>query len=147
LGNRIAWIQTNRLEVRVRSSLDARYGRTPARRRTARWWAIGVALAVAAVVVAWVAWVGLLGPDASVDARTSGYTVVSDAEIEVEYEVTVAPGMTASCALEALNEKYAVIGWKIVDLPASSDQNRSLTDMVRTSEPAVTGLIYRCWLT
>ena len=54
------------------SALDARYGRTPARRRTARWWAIGVAIAVAAVVVAWVAWVGLLGPDASVDAADRG---------------------------------------------------------------------------
>src|SRR4051794_12803163 len=60
VGNRIAWIKTNRLEARMSSALDARYGRTPARRRTARWWAIGVAIAVAAVVAAWVAWVGLL---------------------------------------------------------------------------------------
>ena len=59
----------------------------------------------------------------------------------------MAPGTTASCALEALNEKYAVIGWKIVELPASSERTRSFTDVVRTSEPAVTGLIYRCWLT
>ncbi len=58
------------------SALDARYGRTPARRRTARWWAIAVAIAVALVVIAWVAWVGLLGPDASVDARTTGYTIL-----------------------------------------------------------------------
>jgi hypothetical protein len=133
--------------VRVSSALDARYGRTPARRRTARWWAIGVALAVAVVVGAWVAWVGLLGPDASVDARTAGYSFVGDAEVEIEYQVTVAPGLTASCALEALNEKYGVIGWKIVDVPAASEPTRAFTDTVRTSEPAVTGLIYRCWLT
>ncbi len=129
------------------SALDARYGRTPTRRRTTRWWAIGVAIAVAAVVSAWVGWVGLLGPAASVDAQTSGYTFLSDAQVEVEYEVTVPPGMTASCALEALNEKYAVIGWKIVELPETKVQTRSFTDVVRTSEPAVTGLIYRCWLT
>ena len=54
------------------SALDARYGRTPARRRTARWWAIAVAIAVALVVIAWVAWVGLLGPDASVGAAHHG---------------------------------------------------------------------------
>ena len=129
------------------STLDARYGRTPARRRTARWWALGVALAVALVVVAWVAWVGLFGPDASVDAQTAGYTILGDTEVEVEYEVTVAAGLSASCALEALNEKYAVIGWKIVDVPPASEHTRSFTDTVRTSEPAVTGLIYRCWLT
>jgi hypothetical protein len=131
----------------VSSTLDARYGRTPTRRRTARWWAISVALAVAAVVGAWVVWVGLLGPDASVDGRTAGYTILSDAAVEVEYEVTVASGLTAACALEALNAKYAVIGWKVVELPASSEPTRSLKDVVRTSEPAVTGLIYRCWLT
>ena len=129
------------------SALDARYGRTPARRRSTRWWAIGVALAVAAVVAAWVGWVGLLGPDASVDARTAGYTILGETDVQVEYEVTVAPGLNASCALEALNEKYAVVGWKIVEVPASTEQNQSLTDVVRTSEPAVTGLIYRCWLT
>ena len=129
------------------SALDARYGRTPARRRAARWWAIGVALAVAAVVVAWVAWVGLLAPTASVDTSTSGFTVVSDSEVEIEYEVSVAPGTPTSCAVEALNDKYAVIGWKVVELPASDSQTRSLTEVIRTSEPAVTGLIYRCWLT
>ncbi len=129
------------------SALDARYGRTPARRRAARWWAIGVALAVATVVVAWVAWVGLLAPTASVDTSTSGFTVVSDSEVEIEYEVSVTPGTPTSCAVEALNDKYAVIGWKVVELPASDSQTRSLTEVIRTSEPAVTGLIYRCWLT
>jgi hypothetical protein len=131
----------------VSSALDARYGRTPGRRRVALGWAIGVALAVAIVVGAWVAWVGLLGPAASVDARTTGYTLLGDSEVEVEYEVTVPPGSAAACAVEALNGKYAVIGWKVVELPATEAQTRSLVERVLTSEPAVTGLIYRCWLT
>ena len=129
------------------SALDARYGRTPTRRRLTRWWAIGVAIVVALVVVLWVAWVGLFAPAATIDSRTAGYTLVSDSEVEVEYEVTVEPGTAVACAVEALNKKYAVIGWKIVDLPPSEQRTRALTDLVRTSEPAVTGLIYRCWLT
>jgi hypothetical protein len=133
--------------VTVSSALDARYGRTPTRRRLTRWWAIGVAIVVALVVVLWVAWVGLFAPAATIDSRTAGYTLVSDSEVEVEYEVTVEPGTAVACAVEALNKKYAVIGWKIVDLPPSEQRTRALTDLVRTSEPAVTGLIYRCWLT
>ena len=129
------------------SALDARYGRTPGRRRAARWWAIAVAAAVAIVVVLWVGWVGLLGPAASVESRTTGYTLVDDATVEVEYEVTLEPGTAAACAVEALNDKYAVIGWKVVDLPASTARTRAFSEEIRTSEPAVTGLIYRCWLT
>ena len=129
------------------SALDARYGRTPGRRRLTRWWAIGVAAAVAVVVVLWVVWVGLFAPAASIDSRTTGYTLVDDAQVEVEYEVSVEPGRSVACAIEALNEKYAVIGWKVIDLPESDERTRPGTERVRTSEPAVTGLIYRCWLT
>jgi hypothetical protein len=131
----------------VSSALDDRYGRTPGRRRVTRWWAIAVAVAVALVVVLWVGWVGLLGPAASVESDTTGFTILSPSEVEVEYQVSTEPGTTAACAVEALSEKYAVIGWKVVELPASSERTRSLTDTIRTSEPAVTGLNYRCWLT
>ena len=129
------------------SALDARYGRTPGRRRAARGWAIGVALAVAVVIGLWVAWAGLFAPTASVESNTTGFTLVSGSEVEVEYEVSAAPGSAVSCAVEALNEKYAVIGWKVIELPESDQQTRPGTERVRTSEPAVTGLIYRCWLT
>jgi hypothetical protein len=39
------------------------------------------------------------------------------------------------------------VGWKVVRLEPSEQRTRHLTEVVRTSEPAVTGLIYRCWLT
>ena len=46
------------------SELDARYGRTPARRTRTRFVAIGAAVGVAVVVVAWVgAVVAVMGPD------------------------------------------------------------------------------------
>jgi hypothetical protein len=131
----------------VSSALDARYGRTPSRRRAARWWAIAVAIAVAVVVALWAGWVGLLGPAASVESDTTGFTILSDSEVEVEYQVSVAPGATAACAVEALSEQYAIIGWKVVEVPASTERTRAFTEIIRTAEPAVTGLIYHCWLT
>ncbi len=105
------------------------------------------AAGVAAVVVAWVVWAGLLGPGASLGSRDLGYSLVGDTAIEVRYEVTVDAGSTVSCALQALNETFAIVGWKVVPIPASDEGTRQFRETLRTSEPAVTGLIYRCWLT
>lgn len=130
------------------SVLDRRYGRTPDRRRRRRAIAIAAAAGVLLVVVAWVVWVGLLGPASGLDSRTLGYSVqAGDAAVEIRYEVTVDAGRTASCALQAMNADFEIVGWKVVDLPAADTGTRRFTEVLRTSEPPVTGLIYRCWLT
>jgi len=129
------------------SAIEARYGRTPQRRRRGRVLAIAAIVAVLAVVTSWVVWVGLLGPDASLGTRDLGYSLVGDDAVEVRYEVTADAGSTVSCALQALNSSFAIVGWKVVALPASEKGTRQFREPLRTSEPAVTGLIYRCWLT
>jgi len=129
------------------AAIGARYGRSPARRRRTRLSAMLAGAGVLAVVVAWVVWVGLLGPSASLGSRDLGYTMVGDDAVEVRYEVTADAGATVSCALQALNDTFAIVGWKVVDLPPSDEGTRRFRETLRTSEPAVTGLIYRCWLT
>jgi hypothetical protein len=129
------------------STLDSRYGRTPGRQRRTRLIAILAGAGVLGVVTAWVLWVGLLGPSASLGSRDLGYQVDGDSAVEVRYEVTMDAGQTASCALEALNSDFGIVGWKVVDIPASEKGTRQFRETLRTSEPAVTGLIYRCWLT
>ena len=129
------------------TAIEARYGRTPSRRRRGRLLAIVAAAGVAVVVVAWVVWVGLFGPDASLGSRDLGYALVGDDAVEVRYEVTADAGKPVSCALQALNASFAIVGWKVVDLPPSDQGTRQFRETLRTSEPAVTGLIYRCWLT
>jgi hypothetical protein len=131
----------------VSTTIEARYGRTPDRRRRTRLLAIVAAAGVLVVVTAWVVWVGLFGPSASLGSRDIGYTLDGSTGVEVRYEVTVDAGRTASCALEALNSDFGIVGWKVVDLPTSDQGTRQFRETLRTSEPAVTGLIYRCWLT
>ncbi len=127
--------------------IETRYGRSPERRRRKRLLGIVAAVGVTAVVLSWVVWVGLLGPNASLGSRDLGYDLVGDDAIEVRYEVTMDAGQTASCALQALNNTFAIVGWKVVTIPASDEGTRQFRETLRTSEPAVTGLIYRCWLT
>jgi hypothetical protein len=128
------------------SAVAERYGRTPTDRRRRVTLAIVAAAGVVAVVVSWVIWVGLFSPAAGLESRDTGYTTNADS-VDVRFEVTTDPGQRVSCALQALNEQFAIVGWKVVDLPPADDRTRAFVENVRTTEPAVTGLIYRCWLT
>ena len=73
--------------------------------------------------------------------------MIGDDAVEVRYEVTADAWAPVSCALQALNDSFAIVGWKVVALPPSEEGTRQFRETLRTSEPAVTGLIYRCWLT
>ena len=128
-------------------AIAERYGRTPANRRRTLTIGIIAGAAVLLVVGAWVVWVGLFGPSSSLESRDLGYVTRADASVDIRFEVTTEPGTAVSCALQALNQQFAIVGWKVVDLPPSGTRSRSFEENVRVTEPAVTGLIYRCWLT
>ncbi len=60
------------------SAVAERYGRTPANTRRRATVAIIAAAGVLVVVVAWVVWVGLFSPTASIDTRDTGYAIRDD---------------------------------------------------------------------
>lgn len=129
------------------TDLDARYGRTRSSRRRTVLLAVVAFAAVAAVVVAWVVWVGLFQPAASLEAKDTGYTLHDDGTVEVRFEVNAPARTPVTCALQALDEQFGIVGWKVVELPESDERSRSFRESVHTSSDAVTGLLYRCWLT
>ncbi|TXK19557.1 DUF4307 domain-containing protein [Homoserinibacter sp. GY 40078] len=128
------------------SELDTRYGRSPARRARTRAVAILAAIGVTVVVIAWVVWVGLLGPGASLETKDVGFETLSDTSVEVRWQLTAPAESDVTCAIKAVSEKHAVIGWKIVEVPASPETTRMLSETLRTSEPSVGGSVFRCWL-
>jgi hypothetical protein len=127
--------------------IQRRYGRTPGRRFRGRLVAWIAGIGVAVVITVWVVWAGLDGTSATIGTQDTAHTVIDSRSVEIEFDVTVPRGATSSCALQALNDTFAVVGWKIIELPASDQPTRSFTEVVRTSELASTGLIYACWLT
>ena len=129
------------------TDLDARYGRTASSSKRTRRIAIGAGILFVLVFGAWLWWGGLLGSPAQFEARDTGHEIVSSSEVSVTWQFTAEPGTSAKCALQALNKQYSIVGWIVVDIPASDDRIRSFTETLRTAEPAATGLIYRCWLT
>ena len=129
------------------TDLDARYGRTRSSAARTRVIVIVSALAFAVVFGAWLLWAGILGAPAQFQAVDTAHELIDDSTVDVTWQFTVEPGTEARCAVQALNSTFAIVGWRIVDVPASSARTRDLTERVLTTEPAVTGLIYRCWLT
>lgn len=129
------------------AALDARYGRSPQAKRNNRLLIIAVAVAFVAVFTAWLVWGGLLEAPAKFEAKDTGYELIDSSTVTVRWQFNVPENTDARCAVQALNSTFAIVGWKVVDVPASDLRNRELTETIRTSEQAVSGLIYRCWLT
>lgn len=124
------------------ADLDARYGRRPARSRRTAVIVSAVALGVAAVV--WLLWAQPWSTNAFWE--TTGYRIIDDRTIAVTWSATLAEGQPAHCAVAAQNPAHAIVGWKIVEIVGTDVPTQLLSEPVRTTEPAVTGLVYRCWL-
>ncbi|TFD88058.1 DUF4307 domain-containing protein [Cryobacterium lactosi] len=131
----------------VSSNLDERYGRTPGSRIRDRRVLWIVAGAFALILTAWVVWAGLDGAGPAIEARDTRHQIIDEDSISVTFEVSLPTDTASSCAVQALNESFTVVGWKVIDLPPSDDYTRSFTEVVKTTELSNTGLIYRCWLT
>ena len=133
----------SRPETQEQAALDARYGRRPARRR---YLAVGVTAGL--LVVAATVWLFWAQPWTQEQFwKSTGYRVVDDRAIEVTWNVTLGDGQTARCALAAQDDLHAIVGWKVVDVVGVPEPTQQLTQTVRTTSLADTGLAYRCWLT
>lgn len=128
-------------------TLDDRYGRSSFGRRGRSWAVWGAAAAFVAVFAAWVVWGGLDGSADSIDVLDTGFTVSDPTSVSVTWQITLNPGTASACVVQAQNAAHGIVGWKIVEIAPSTLRTRKFTETVATTEQAVTGLIYRCWLT
>lgn len=128
-----------------------RYG-APKPQRTAsgpRRWLIWAVLAVAVVATGIFS---LFAGTPEVSSKDVGFRIDGPAMARVDYEVTKDRTATAQCAVQVLNESYAVVGWTVVTIPpagAEADgdgRTTSHSTMVRTESKGVTGGVNACWL-
>lgn len=131
----------------VDAELDARYGRGARRRKRERALLWGGAALFAVILVAWVVWAGLDGSKPTIEAQDTGYTIADEHNVTVTFRLSAPAGTPVSCAVQALNPSFTIVGWKVVDIPAADQYTRAFTESLHTTEEATTGLIYRCWLT
>ena len=130
----------------TQQSLDERYGRTARDDLRTKRILIIAGVLFTLVFGAWVVWGGLSGTNAKLEERELGYRELTETSITVTWEVSVEPGTEVSCAVQALNENFGIVGWRVLELGASDERTRVFSETLRTSEQAVTGLPYGCWL-
>lgn len=132
------------------SSLANRYGGQKRRLSTkAKRAIIGVALAVG---IGFMAWVSTSSSMSGVGFKDIGYSTTDATLAEVDFQVTREPGTAVQCAVKALDSKYAVVGWKVVDIPpgeadGTADGGRTVSQQVslRTESLSVSGVVDSCW--
>ncbi len=121
--------------------LDERYGRG----RSRRWPAVLGGTAAVAVVAVGLWWMGGSTLD-SVDTNDLAFQVIDEHSVELRFAVTAPRQREVHCALEALDETKAIVGWKIVRLPASGEHTRGFTERIPTLALATTSLVKSCWV-
>ncbi len=126
--------------------LAERYGRTRQRKQRTLILAIVFAATIAVVFGAWAIWVGLFQPTASIEFEDVGNAAVAPDQIQVRWQLSVDPGRATTCAIQALDQNFGIVGWKIVKIPAVAVRSQVLSTVVRTAQPAISGSTYQCWL-
>lgn len=128
-------------------ALAGRYGDTAQRRTLTRWLLIGLGVFIALVMVLWAVWGSGLGSSSS----QLQYTATADDPIDahhitVSFAVDAPAGTAVSCAVEAQNVDFTVVGYDVVHLKPSAKTHRVVTKPLVTYEAAVSGSLDKCWL-
>ncbi|MDA4895591.1 MULTISPECIES: DUF4307 domain-containing protein [Microbacterium] len=123
------------------AQLDERYGRT---RRGRLPWIIGGALAAIVIVVA--GWITVRSTADQVDVTGTGFEVLDEHAVTVSFQITAPRDRDVHCIVEAQDEEFGIVGWRVLDYPASAEHSRAFTEKVPTVGLATTGLVNTCWV-
>ena len=123
--------------------LDDRYGR---RRSPARRWLTVGGIVVAVAVIAWFGWSIVEGALDDVDFDTTSFEVTDEHSVALGFQITAPPGAAVACALEAQDEGHGVVGWRVVELPASDAHSRAFREAIPTTTLATSGFVNSCWV-
>lgn len=123
--------------------LDDRYGR---RRSPARRWIIAAGVVVALAVVAFFGWSTVQTSLDAVDVDTTSFHVADAHSVTLGFQITAPTGAPVACAIEAQDEEHGVVGWRVVEIPASDLHARAFREVIPTTALATTGFVNSCWV-
>jgi hypothetical protein len=130
-------------------ALAARYG-APRRgftKQRARL-VIIVALVVGIAAAAWLTYTSSVR--AGVSSNDIGFSTPDPWHAEIDFQVSKDASATAVCAVHALSDTYAVVGFKEVVIGPDAGRSGTTTSLqrvpLRTETAAVSGVVDSCWL-
>ena len=122
--------------------LAERYGRGPRPLRRRMFWISVVVLAVASVVA--LAWL-TVSNSLDVGYDEIGFELVDERTVTVSFQATPPSGSGFACALQALDEDFGIVGWRVIEYPAAETITRTFVETIPTVAQATTGTVHSCW--
>ena len=109
---------------------------------TLKWWvigSIGIAIGVALAI-----WFGLSATVGLPTWQVTGYKVVDDDSVRVDFEVHSPDGKDLTCTVQALAGDFAVVGSTDVPVELAGADSTRTSVALRTTSRAVTGDVKTC---
>ncbi len=131
--------------VTTKEELADRYGRGPRPILRLVFW---VTVATAAILsVAVLSWLNVSNSLEDVGFDETGYELVDARTVTVSFQATPPAGTSFACAVQALDEDFGIVGWRVIEYPASEEITRALVETIPTVAQATTGTVQSCWAT
>lgn len=130
------------------SDLQERYGRRPPaseqQARTRRLGVVALILGTLTVVGFWAA--TSLGVFAPITAQTVRYAIAPDGQsAHIDGEISAPSDARLTCSLEAQDERNAIIGWDLVEVPPDGTGIRRISRDIRTVGVPSRAYVSGCW--
>lgn len=119
-----------------------RYGLSKKRRRD-RVLAISAAAVALVGFLVWALWFTIANADRP-SFRDVGYQIIDEYSAKLIFEVTRKPGALLTCNLKVLNQSFAIVGYKTLEIPPASSSSQVISTEINTTELGVTGLVDSC---
>ncbi len=124
--------------------LNERYGRKPVNASKSRARIIIAAASLLTLFLGWAIWVSIDTAN-QIKHQDQAFEIIDATQASVTFEITRPNGNAVVCAVQVLNQSYAVVGYKEVVIPASDQKIVATETKVNTTEKGVTGLVDKCW--
>jgi hypothetical protein len=81
-----------------------------------------------------------------VDVTDRGFVLTDAHTVTVSFQISAPADRPVHCILEAQDEEFGIVGWKVIEYPGSAQRARAFTEHIPVVGEATTGLVNSCWV-
>lgn len=121
-----------------------RYGKKPSSARNQRIFFTTLAAVLLVSFLVFAASVAIRGAN-EIKTQVLGYSILNEQQAKVSFSVTSPKDAQVTCAIQVLNQSFAVVGYREISLHGELNQTKNQEIFVNTTELGVSGLVDACW--
>lgn len=76
----------------------------------------------------------------------TGFEIIDEHTVMVSFQVGPPARAAFACALQALDEDFGVVGWRVVEFEALDATAKAFVEPIPTVARATTGVVDSCWV-